>query len=419
MQTETTQDWKQMTRKERGKEVAKTCQIMKTTKGWEVQSQSGHGKYLVHTTSLFSTPECTCPDYDLRKQPCKHIYAVETILQKEIDQQGNVTITQTKRVTYPQNWPAYTAAQCNEQPMFMTLLASLCKTIPQPEYVFGRPTLPLSDMVFASALKVYSTFSLRRFVGDMKTAHEKGHIENPCSYVSVSNYMRNPELTPILHKLLQLSSLPLASVETTFAPDSSGFRTTKFNEYCKEKHGTGKKHQWVKAHVLIGTETHIIASARITDGNANDCPQFTPMVNEAHNGGFTIKEIPADMGYSSRENYETAQSIGATAYIPFKSNSTGKQGGSQIWGKMWHYFQLNREEFMEHYHARSNVESGFNMIKSKFGDNVRSKDKTAQVNEMLLKLLCHNIVVLVHETFELGISPQFCLISPESVKKVA
>ena len=47
------------------------------------------------------------------------------------------------------------------------------------------------------------------------------------------------------------------------------------------------------------------------------------------------------------------------------------------------------------------------MIKSKFTDLVRSKDKIAQINEVLLKVLCHNICVLISAMFELGIKPEF------------
>ena len=71
---------------------------------------------------------------------------------------------------------------------------------------------------------------------------------------------------------------------------------------------------------------------------------------------------------------------------------------------MFHYFQLNQDDFLQHYHARSNVESTFNIIKSKFSDLIRSRDNVAQTNELLLKVLCHNIVVLIHESFELGIN---------------
>ncbi len=49
------------------------------------------------------------------------------------------------------------------------------------------------------------------------------------------------------------------------------------------------------------------------------------------------------------------------------------------------------------------------MIKAKFGNNVRSKTWTAQVNEVLLKILCHNICVVIQEMYELGIEPNFVL----------
>jgi hypothetical protein len=47
------------------------------------------------------------------------------------------------------------------------------------------------------------------------------------------------------------------------------------------------------------------------------------------------------------------------------------------------------------------------MMKSKFGDSLRSKTDTAMVNETLCKVLCHNLVVLIHEMYELGIDPVF------------
>lgn len=76
------------------------------------------------------------------------------------------------------------------------------------------------------------------------------------------------------------------------------------------------------------------------------------------------------------------------------------------------------------------METTFHMIKSKFIDHLRSKDKTAQINELLLKVLCHNICVVIQEMFELGINPQFnssgagqfdpqfCLKGGNDVKKV-
>ena len=64
-------------------------------------------------------------------------------------------------------------------------------------------------------------------------------------------------------------------------------------------------------------------------------------------------------------------------------------------------------EFLAHYGQRSNVETTFSAIKRKFGGAVRSKTFTAQVNEILCKVLCHNLAVLVHARHELGIESAF------------
>ena len=55
--------------------------------------------------------------------------------------------------------------------------------------------------------------------------------------------------------------------------------------------------------------------------------------------------------------------------------------GRVRYAKMFHFFSLNRDEFLRHYHKRSNVESTFSMIKAKFGDSVRSKTDVAMKNE--------------------------------------
>jgi hypothetical protein len=74
---------------------------------------------------------------------------------------------------------------------------------------------------------------------------------------------------------------------------------------------------------------------------------------------------------------------------------------------MYHFYALNRAEFLQHYHKRSNVETTFHMIKSKFGQRLRSRTHTAQVNEALCKVLCHNLCVVIQSVHELGIETNF------------
>ena len=91
--------------------------------------------------------------------------------------------------------------------------------------------LSMRDMTFASALKVYSTFSLRRFMTYLREAKEDGHIGKAPSFASVGHFMQRKDVTPVLMELVEKSSLPLRSVETQFAMDSSGFSTSRFGRW--------------------------------------------------------------------------------------------------------------------------------------------------------------------------------------------
>ena len=76
---------------------------------------------------------------------------------------------------------------------------------------------------------------------------------------------------------------------------------------------------------------------------------------------------------------------------------------------MYHFFMYKQMEFLEHYHKRSNSETVFHMIKTKFSGCIKSKKQTAQINELLIKVLCHNICCVIQEVCELGIKAQFKL----------
>ena len=309
------------------------------------------------------------------------------------------------RKTYPQHWPAYNAAQTSEKDTFQVLLADLCTSISQPEHSFGRPRLPLADMVYTGATKVYSGCSARRFDCDVRDAQRKGFIDAGPSFNSVNRYIANPDLTPIITDLIERSAAPLSVVESQFAADSSGFSTCRFDRWYDAKWGkTKSQRQWLKAHIVTGTKTNIITSVEITPSNIHDSPVLAGLLDSTAER-FNMAEVSADKAYLSDANLRLIESHGAAPYIPFKSNTTGK--GSPLWKRLYAYFTLNEESFNVHYHRRSNVETCFSVIKGKLGDSVRSKSDTGQINEILLKVLCHNICVLIQEMHELGVTPSF------------
>lgn len=393
-------------REERGLIIAATSKIEKNKLGWKVPSQSGNGSYVVNLDH--GEPFCTCPDFETRHLPCKHIHAVEYVTQRETKPDGSTTVIQSVKVTCTQDWTAYNAAQSEEKTRFGALLADLCKGIPQPLHEGkGRPALPLADMLFASAYKVYTGFSSRRFTSDLRDANTDGLVASTPHFNSVTNYLSDPNMTPILKRLIMVSSLPLKAIETEFAVDSSGFTTSRFIRWFNKKYGKEiDNREWVKVHLMCGVNTHIVTSVDISGWEAHDTSYFIPLVEQTAQN-FQITEISADKGYLGRNNVTAVEAVNAIPFIPFKSNTLPTTEKS-AWGRMYHYFMLNRDEFLSHYHRRSNVETVFSMIKGKFGDSVRSKSNTGMLNEVLCKVLCHNICVLVQAIHELGIEPNFC-----------
>jgi transposase len=397
-------------RQQRGLEIAATANIMRKGSAWLVPSQSGKGRYTVCLDP--SEPYCSCPDHEEGGFKCKHIFAAEYVVSRQRNQDGSVTVTERMTVqktvqrTYPQNWTAYNAAQTHEKERFLDLLRDLCAGIVEPVGPRnGRPRLPIQDVLFAACFKVYSTVSGRRFMSDLRDAHAKGFISKLPHFNSIFNALENPDLTPILKALITQSSLPLKAVEVDFACDSSGFITSRFVRWFDHKYNLVRQHhEWVKVHVMCGVRTNVVTAAEIKDKDASDT-KLLPQLLDTTAEHFAVREVSADKAYGSFKNYKAIQYHGATPYIAFKSIHTGRGGG--LWQRMFHLFQFHREDFDRHYHKRSNVESTFSMIKAKFRDHVRSKTDVAMMNEVLCKILCHNICCVIQESHELGIDTTF------------
>jgi transposase len=399
-------------RKQRGLEIAALARIDKDNDVYLVPSQSDprHPKYKVKYHA--ERPTCTCPDFEMRACRCKHIYAVEYVIRREQNPDGSTTITESvtvtkTRKTYPQDWPNYNAAQVNEKRHFQELLADLCKGIdeqPEENPGRGRPPFPLADAIFSVVHKIYSTHSGRRFVSDLEEAKDKGFISKLPHYNTIFKFIEKPELYPILMAMIERSSLPLKDIETQFAVDSTGFAFCRFVRWFDIKYNRfTAEQQWIKAHICTGTKTNVVTAIEIHGRDAADQTQLPALV-ESTAKNFNMKEISADKAYSDRKCFNAIAKVGAEPYIMFKANTTGGVGG--LFRKAFHYFQFKREEFLQHYHRRSNVESTVMMIKTKFGDSVRSKSDVAARNEVLCKVLCHNLACLCSAMYELGIEPE-------------
>ena len=201
-------------REQRGLVIAATCKITKKDDKWFVPSQNQGGtRYTVSPDA--DNPHCTCMDHETRHVRCKHIFAVQFVIEREANADGtttvtevltvskaveltaSVTVTETVEVkkTYKQDWPAYNAAQAVEKDRVQELLFDLCGNVPEPERTgCGRKPHTVKDSIFSMVYKVYSTFSSRRFSSDLRDAHERGYLSKPIPGMKTVQFFENPEL---------------------------------------------------------------------------------------------------------------------------------------------------------------------------------------------------------------------------------
>ena len=308
--------------------------------------------------------------------------------------------------TYSQDWPAYEQAKSNEFGIVKSLASELIEAYLNSPY--SQKEFKLREELFCMIIHIYFGGSFRKTISILKSINDNRFISKVPCYKTLSNYFSDVSLTKILEELITISSLPLASLEENLAIDSSGFAKNMYSQWSEYKWGKfeGKEREWLKLHACIGTKTNIFVKVSITKKNVADPTEFPSLLKNSKKY-IDAKTVVADLAYSSRKNLDVAFALGLIPYIPFKKNATGKAKGSETWHKMFRAFQINQEEYLQKYHCRSNVETNFHMLKTRFGNKLHTKSFEAEKNELLTKVLVHNLCVLNQESFELGIKLDF------------
>jgi transposase len=325
---------------------------------------------------------------------------------------------------YPQDWPAYDAAKTNEDVLFKQLLSELLLLAVKVETGkrTGRKGFDTRTKIFCMCIKAYYKSDLRKTTSILRELQHVNIIGKAPSYKSIDNFLNDHALNKLLDQLILITALPLACVERTAAMDSTGMSVRKYDSWQQAKWGTQTERTrcFRKLHAVVGCKTNIFISAEVTLKTVSDVTMLPTVVSDKPQH-FDMEDFVADKAYSSRAVYEFLHDLGLTTFIPFKKTSSSTPKGSKTWKEMFEFFRDCPEEYLERYHQRSNVETCFHMLKQRFGHQLMTRNFVANQNEIKVRVLCHNLTVLIQEAAELGIVPRFdeCVKMIHPVKKHA
>ena len=316
-----------------------------------------------------------------------------------------------KRPTYQRDWRKYDASKKYEEEHFEVLLADLSGLVRQPQYERGRPQLSVADVVYCVCRMVYGGQSRRIVMSSLRRAQGRGFIAQVPSPSSLSRYMKHPALTPILKHLIRQSTLPLAGLDNgVFAADATGFSARVYDRWFDHRFGRlTRRAQWVKAHCVFGTTTKIVTAVEVTNGDAHESPFLPDLVKDTLTE-HEVMDMCVDLGYFGDPNFEAADALNVNLIVPFPARakeSSPDRRPNGPWERAYHYFHLHHEQFRKRYHRRSISETGIGMTKKRFGGFVRGRTLTAQFNEVLCKVLAHNICCLITAMYEWDLDLSF------------
>ncbi len=325
--------------------------------------------------------------------------------------EGNGDEVQEKEVVetpkQDRQWTEYNLYQTQERILAYKIINDVVNYLQlQNKPINGRPSVEINDMIKSLLVKSYNNISARRLNSELIMFKGLGYIDKVYHFNTILKYLGDPEINYILETIMKELAVPMKELEKYFAIDATGFSTLDKKQW-KEIRLDFKVHKdYRKLHMICGVKTNVIVSAYVTEGTCNDSPYFKPLLEDTTKR-FKIEEISADAGYLSRDNCDSAKSIGASPYIMPKKNVTARAKGSFAWREMVLMWQNNLSKFNEHYHKRSNAESTFSMIKRKFGNTLRGHCDTTKENEIMCKVCCHNISVLVEAMMLYNAKPHF------------
>ena len=181
------------------------------------------------------------------------------------------------------------------------------------------------------------------------------------------------------------------------AIDSTGLESSSASGYFvrrRQRVGMPWKtvvyHHFPKLGVVCDVQTHFILAAREDRGPKPDVADFRPLVTAALTR-VRIGRIAADAGFDSEPNHTFARrQCGVRSIIP------AKHGRPTTKPAAGHYRRLMQTRFdVAAYRDRVQVETVISMLKRRLESFVRGRTAWSQRRELRLKVLTHNIMILL------------------------
>lgn len=159
-----------------------------------------------------------------------------------------------------------------------------------------------------------------------------------------------------------------------------------------------------KLTVALDTRSHLILAAKARTGMGSDCRDFEPVARDACRRG-RVQQILADAGYDSEANHRVARrDLGVESLIKAGIGKPTTRPPASLWRRLM-AAKLKGSQKGQPYGQRSQVETGNSMMKRNLGDALRARSDDARQLEQLLRVLTHNVMLVLRWVLSVETEP--------------
>jgi len=288
----------------------------------------------------------------------------------------------------------------NEKSKFLVVLCQFIDSVDfgkEDDIEIGRPKKDIHDLIKSLCVMAYNGMSYRRANSDFNDLFEKKLINHIPTRSTLNRLICSEDTNNIISRLIQMSALLFIDSEDTLICDSTWLSHHMYGGgykivYDKEHAPLDK---CTKLHIGCLKNSKVIACAITTKGTSHDSPIFKKLVMHTVRNGFFIKNLLADAGYSSKDNYSFCNNLNIkNIFIDFQKRVKFRSQGKTAWMRQMKIFKEDQELWHEKYRFRVVVEGIFSCIKKKHINYLRSRKSESRENELMLKALVYNLTVI-------------------------
>lgn len=234
------------------------------------------------------------------------------------------------------------------------------------QLILELKTIPHFTTLQKAAARILKKHTIRKLISSTVTVAQKG------------------KLVPAKSHLSAMDSTGLESGHT------SRYFVKRRARSAENAYQTTKYTRWPKLALMCDTGSHIVTGTHTSRGPSVDILHFKSLVSDSLKI-LPIKTLLADAGYDSEESHRYAREDQQVhTIIPPKIGRPTKKLPT---GKYRREMQLKFDTST--YGQRWQSETVMSMIKRNLSEELKSKSYWAQCREMLLKVLTHNIMILL------------------------